>query len=372
MKISIDGRGINWYKGTGIGTYTEKILKHMINKYSEDFFNIYWSGDNYQSFKKENTRIIMTSKRYSRFFEQYFFPHDLNIENPDIYHVPQNGIGLSEYIHCKKISTIHDLIPYIMPETVGKGYLYKFLRDMPKIINLSDSIITVSNQSKKDIIKFFNVDKDKIFSIPLAADEKYKPLDKEHCKNTAKNKYNITKPYILYLGGFSARKNVKSLILAFSKIYNKLNKEYQLVIVGSKKDRAPYLEKLTSTFKIKSNIIFTGFVPEDDLPILYNGSDAFVYPSLYEGFGLPLLEAMSCATPIITSNVSSIPEVVSDSALLIDPSNLDDLSNSIEKLINNSALQKTLSEKGYARSKLFSWEKTASSTFEVYKKLSLI
>ncbi|NEZ47388.1 glycosyltransferase family 4 protein [Clostridium niameyense] len=369
MKISIDARGINWYKGTGIGTYTENILKYMINKNSNYFFNIYWAGGNYNNFKKHNTNILLTSKKYSRFFEQCYFPNNINKLKPDIYHIPQNGIGLCENINCKIVVTIHDLIPYIMPETVGKGYLNKFLREMPKIMYLSDKIITVSQHSKNDILKFFPMDEKKVKVIPLAAGKKYKPLEKNKCLNLLKHKYKIDCPFILYIGGFSPRKNVKSLIISFSKIYNKLQNKYKLVIIGAKKDEGNKLLELTNKLKIASNIIFTDFVPEKDLPIFYNACSAFVYPSLYEGFGLPPLEAMSCGAPVITSNTSSIPEVVGDSCITIDPLNTDDMINSLENLLNNEALQRKLSKNGYERSKLFSWEKTSKLTLDLYNEL---
>lgn len=211
------------------------------------------------------------------------------------------------------------MIPYVLPETVGKGYLKKFLRQMPNIINLADGIITVSNHSKNDILKFFPIDKEKIFVTPLAADDKYKPLEKDKCRYNIKTKYNINNPFILYIGGFSPRKNVSSLIAAFSKIHKNLDRNYDLIIVGSNKDDLDVLKNLSMDLNIKDNVKFTGFVEEEMLPVFYNACDIFIYPSLYEGFGLPPLESMSCGTPVITSNTSSIPEVVGDGGILINP-----------------------------------------------------
>ncbi|MCR1935386.1 glycosyltransferase family 4 protein [Clostridium tepidum] len=369
MNISIDARGINWYKGTGIGTYTEKVLTNMIKENNKDSFNIYWSGENYLKFKEHNTNIILTSRKHNKFFEQTYIPYHLNNAKCDVYHIPQNGIGISENINCKIVVTIHDLIPYIMPETVGRGYLNKFLKEMPKIIELSDKIITVSEWSKKDISKFFPMKKDKIEVIPLAADSKYKPLNKLYCKNVLKKKYGIELPFILYLGGFSSRKNVKSIIEAFEKIYNKLPEKHTLVIVGSKKDEGEKLYEFSRKLKISSNIIFTDFVEEQDLPIFYNGCSVFIYPSLYEGFGLPPLEAMSCGCAVIASNITSIPEVTSDCCINIDPFDVDNMSASMENILKNPELQDKLGKKALERSKLFSWEKTAKNTLNVYKSI---
>jgi len=367
MRIAIDARGINFYNGTGIGTYTENVLKNLINIDNINNYHIFWSGNNYEGMKKDNCKIVMTSKKHQRFFEDHYFPANLLKEKVDIYHMPQNGIGYSQEISCKKIITIHDLIPYLMPETVGKGYLLKFLKEMPIIIGDCDGIITVSEFSKRDILKFFPIDENKIFVTPLAADKKYTPLDKVHCKRHLKDVYNITDPFILYLGGFSERKNVATLLTAFSKIYKDLNRKYNLVIVGGYKDSSQRLLKLTTELKIDSNVIFTGFVPEDHLPIFYNGCDTFVYPSLYEGFGLPPLEAMNCGAPVIASNLTSIPEVVGDGGILINPYDISEISMAIGNLLGNEKLREELSYKGLKRASEFSWQSTALNTLKAYE-----
>lgn len=370
MRIGVDARGITLYKGTGIGTYTENVLKNILNVDKENYYNIYWCGKDYTEYCKENSKVIMVSRKQKSFFEQLYFPTNLIKENIDLYHVPQNGIGLYENIYCKKVITIHDLIPYVMPETVGKGYLNNFLKEIPKLVNNINGIITVSEWSKRDILKFFPiVDENKIFVTPLAADSIYRPMDKEKCAYILNKFYNIKKPFILYIGGFSSRKNVDSLIMAFSKVYKKLNKDYNLVIVGANKDTGDYLTNLSNNLDISSQVIFTGFVPTEHLPLLYNGCDLFVYPSLYEGFGLPPLEAMSCGTCVISSNLSSIPEVIGDGGMLIDPLNIKDLATAIEKVLNDSSLQESLKSKALKRASLFSWEDTAKKTLQAYTKV---
>jgi glycosyltransferase involved in cell wall biosynthesis len=369
MKIAFDARGINWYRGTGIGTYTENLLKSILTLDKINEYTIYWSGADYKSYEKSNTNVKMASKRYHRFFQEHYFPVDIKNNNIDIYHISQNGIGLSENIDCLKVVTIHDLIPYIMPETVGKGYLTKFLRDMPRIIEMSDAIITVSNCSKADILKFFPTNPDKIFVTPLAANTIYKPMQKTHCKNYINKKYGINSNFILYIGGFSSRKNVNLLIKAFERIKPELDENINLLICGARKDEIESLQKTSQNSKVASSIIFTDYIEDCDMPIFYNACEVFVYPSLYEGFGLPPLEAMKCGAPVITSNIPSIREVTNNGAILIDPLDIDDLCSNMYSLMTDNSKREHLSKEGLIASNKFSWLKTAEETLNVYKTL---
>lgn len=368
MKFSIDARGINLYKGSGIGTYTENLLRELLNIDTKNNYSIFWTGENYESYKKDNSKIIFTSKKHGTFYENYYYPNYIEENNIDMHHIPQNGIGLNELYTSSVVVTIHDLIPYILPETVGRGYLQRFLRDMPLIVSNSKIILTVSEYSKRDIMKFFPfVNEEKIFVTPLAANKSYKPLNKSNCVEYIKNKYSISSPFLLYIGGFSTRKNVKELIIAFSKIHKSLKKDYKLVLCGSIKDEGVKLQDLCKELLIDDKIIFTGFIPDDELPLFYNAAELFVYPSLYEGFGLPPLEAMSCATPVITSNSTSIPEVTKDCAILIDPFNKDELASSILNLLNSESLLQEYSQKGYKNSLDFTWRNTAIATLKAYE-----
>lgn len=369
MNIAFDARGVNLYKGTGIGTYTENILKNLADIDIDNVYTLYWAGENESIVKNRNFRYVYVSKRHKRFFEQYYFPHHLKKSGADIYHVPQNGIGINSRIDCIKVVTVHDLIPYLMPETVGAGYLAKFISEMPGIIDTADGIITVSEWSKKDIIRFFPESEGKIYVTPLAADKKYCPLDKNLCRKQIEDKYGVKNDFILYIGGFSRRKNVASLIEAFAGIQNSLTKDYSLVIAGTNKDDFAKLAELCEKNNIRSKVIFTGFLPEEDLPVFYNACEVFVYPSIYEGFGLPPLEAMSCGAPVITSNTTSIPEVVGDAGILIDPKSLEEIKGSLVTILNNEDMKKYYCTKGLLRASNFSWKNTAYRTLEAYNKL---
>lgn len=370
MKISIDARGINLYNGTGIGTYTENLIVELLKIDKDNEYSLFWSGKNYEQYKRENCKIVFTSSKHGSFYENYYFPTFLKDNKIDIHHIPQNGMGLCNNYTTNCIVTIHDLIPYVLPDTTGRGYLERFLKNMPSIINNAKGILTVSEYSKKDILKFFNhIPEDKIYVTPLATNSNFKPLDKDLCRKEVQKKFNFSNPYILYIGGFSSRKNAKDLILAFDRIYKDLKNPYTLLLGGSLKDEGKKLFELSKTLNSRESIIFTGFIDNDFLPTLYNGAETFVYPSLYEGFGLPPLEAMSCEIPVITSNVTSIPEVTGDSCILIDPTNRSELEKALFTLLNDESLKITLSKKGYEKSLQFSWKNTAKKTLEAYKKI---
>ena len=367
MNISVDARGANLYKGSGIGTYIENLLKEIINLDDINKYTIFWSGENYSNFKKSNTSIHLTSKKHGNFYESFYYSSYTNNNNIDLHHIPQNGIGLNSNYQCPCVVTIHDLIPYLMPETVGKGYLERFLKDMPNIINQTKTILTVSEYSKQDVLKFFpKFPSDRIFVTPLAANKNYIPLNRTFCSDYLKYKFQIEGPYILYFGGFSKRKNVKELVLAFDKISSSLKKDYKLLLCGSLRDEGLKLKEMCSQLSTSDKIIFPGFIEDKDVPIFYNSADLFAYPSLYEGFGLPPLEAMSCKTAVITSNLTSIPEVTSDNAILINPFDKDQLASEMLSILNCESKLNEYEERGYTQSLNFTWEKTAELTIKAY------
>ncbi|MGL4990226.1 MAG: glycosyltransferase family 4 protein [Sarcina sp.] len=370
MKILIDSRGASWYRGTGIGTYTHNLLQALISLDRINDYHLFCSGNEYCDYKSTNTKILMSSKKHKTFFEEFYMPKYSKDKNIDIFHVPQNGIGLINNNNCLNIATIHDLIPYVLPQTTGPGYLKNFMKKIPIILEACDGILTVSEYSKNDILKFFpSFPSERIFVTPLAANSNFKPANKDKNLFNVQKKFNFDTKYIMYVGGFSPRKNVQNLLESFNEIYDELNDDIRLLIVGSLRDEGKRLENLSKTFKHANKIIFTGFIEEDYLPVLYSGCSLFVYPSLYEGFGLPPLEAMSCKTAVLASNLTSIPEVVKLSDLLFNPYNTLEFKVKLKTLLNDTNLLNSLSEKCYNLSKEFSWKNTAKSTLFAFNEL---
>lgn len=371
MNIGIDARAARWYRGTGIGTYTYQLIYNInlmdkINRYllflPDENISDLNPGDNI------DIRAIAEDKK-ENFWEEIDIPNILTDTGIDVYLVPQNGIGLPKDKKCPFVITLHDVIPYRMPETVGPQYLSIYSKEIPEIIPRTDAIITVSNYSKEDIAKSFDFPRDKIFVTPLAAEEIYFPRNKTLCRDFVKKKYGIEDKFILYVGGFSPRKNINGLIEAFSFIKNKLSEPVKLVILG-KKGRSYYdYRDRAYSLGLKEDVIFTGYVPVEELPLFYNAAHVFCYPSFYEGFGLPPLEAMACGTPTIASSITSIPEVLGDDALYINPKDVADISEKLLNLIDDKKLHLEMSFKGLKRSSMYSWKRTAVETIEVLSKL---
>ena len=370
MKIGIDGRAAKWYRGTGIGTYTHQLISSL-NKIdtNNDYLIFLPEGSSINKLNSNFKIEPVKSSLKENFWDEVSVPNILDNHNMELYHVPQNGVGLSDNINCLKAITLHDIIPLRMPETVSDRYLKIFNNELPNLLTQCEGIITVSEFSKHDIAKEFNFPENKIYVTPLAAENIYQPMSKCRCKQIIKEKYKIEDNYILYVGGFSPRKNILGLIDAFSLIPSYNRKNVKLVITGKKGFSFDNYKKHVDKLGLTNSVIFTGFIPLEDLPIFYNGSEVLVYPSFYEGFGLPPLEAMACGTPVIASNVNSLPEVCYDSALLIDPYNVDDLSYAIERVLNDSLLMLTMVKKGLMRSLNFSWQDTAQKTVAAYQNM---
>ena len=369
MKIGIDGRAAKWYRGTGIGTYTYQLITNL-SKYDNLNHYLTFIPEDSDLNLKDNFSIEYTKdSSNNNFWDDVKVPNLLENFNMELYHVPQNGVGLSGNVNCPKTITLHDIIPLRMPQTVSNRYLKIFIEEIPKILKNCDGIITVSEFSKLDISKEFNFPLNKIFVTHLAAEEIYKPINRAYCKKFIKEKYKLNDDFILYVGGYSPRKNIIGILDAFSLLKNSLKKNLKVVITGRKGISYEIYRNRAIKLGILDSVLFTDFIPLEDLPIFYNACEFLVYPSFYEGFGLPPLEAMACGVPVISSNVTSIPEVCKNSAILIDPNDIDELSYSMERVLTDSFLKLTMIERGLSTSNNYSWKNTALTTIKAYENI---
>ena len=371
MKIAIDATIIR-KENTGTGFYIINLINglakikdgndyyiFMNNKLSKEFFN----------FENNNFHIINKNfkNRIFRVIWQFFlFPFELKKLKVRVLHSP-NYITPLFKLGFKVIVTIHDLTFYLFSEkfTVTKRLLFKYM--LPLFIKISDKIIAVSNNTKKDILKFFKISERKVI-VTFESYPEYYTYNNDSNDQNILTKYGIGSKYLLFVGMIEPRKNILSILKSFKEIDSDL--ELDLVIAGKKgwyyKEIELYLEKLLR-IGIKNKIIFTGYVSEPELKYLYQNAFIFIYPSIYEGFGLPPLQAMACKVPVITSNLSSLPEVVGNAAIMVNPYDINKISEAIRTLYNDFDKRSELVNKGVIQAKKFSLENFAKNTIDVYK-----
>lgn len=266
----------------------------------------------------------------------------------------------------RSMITIHDLTHVVFPEKHKAKHLFIYNTLLPHSIKSSNKIIAVSQNTKQDIIKIFNIPEEKVTVIYESANDIFKPVKGSESISKIKRKYGIPSKYILFVGTIEPRKNLIRLIEAFNLVKTRKNINYKLVIVGKKGWMYEDVFNSIKELGLENEIVFTDYIPEKDLVYIYNGADIFVYPSLYEGFGLPPLEAMSCGVPVVTSNTSSLPEVVGKAAVLIDPYDVKQLSDAIYWVLTNRGLRENLIGNGLRRARLFSWQKAARELSSVF------
>ncbi|TSC87754.1 MAG: Group 1 glycosyl transferase [Microgenomates group bacterium Gr01-1014_7] len=293
----------------------------------------------------------------------------LNRKRPDILFSPTHYIPGFCPSGIKRICTIFDLSFLHFPEMFTKKDLWQLKNWTKFSIENADHIVTISNFSKQDIMKQYGISKDKItVAYPGYDREEFRIKNSELRIKQIKKKYKIKDSYIIYIGTIQPRKNLIRLIEAVSRIEG-LN----LVVVGKTKGEGRegwMYEDILQTPKrlgIEDKVIFTGFVPIKELPYLISGATAFCLPSLWEGFGIPVLEAMACGTPVIVSNVSSLPELVGNAGFLVDPYSVDQIEQAVRTIISDKKLQQKYSKAGIEQAKKFSWEKTTKTVLKVFE-----
>lgn len=375
MKIGIDARRlVNPYIAIGLYSYTYNLIAglqkidamndytlffHGFRRYYRDLIGHLPFNNN---FHKKVVRI--PSVFFERIMKTKSIPVDYLIGKVDVYH--GTAFDLPSLHHGKSVVTFHDLMFMKHPEFLKPEWVDNLKRETGYSIRKAEIIISVSRCVKEEIVEVFKIPEKKIKVIYEGKSDRFKPVKDKDIIEQIKMKYGISGKYLLYIGNIEPKKNIARLINAFNDMERRGSKDYLLVIAGPKGWYYEYLLKEISDSDRK-RVIFTGSVEDGDLPVLYSGAEVFVFPSLYEGFGLPPLEAMACGTPVIASNAASIPEVVGDAGILVDPFNQDELSHAIYSVLTDNKLRDVLSRKGIERSELFTWEKCAKETLEVYQ-----
>jgi glycosyltransferase involved in cell wall biosynthesis len=365
LRIAIDARKLRDY---GIGTYVRNLLRHLsrVDQTTEYIVLCHNSDCEVVDRLGDNFRAVAESSPGYSLREQVTVPRDLRRERADLFHSPHYVV--SPFTPCKSVVTIHDCIHLRFPQYLPNRLAYAYARSfMWLATNQSNLILTVSEASKRDILEYFTVPPAKIQVIYNGIDERFGEPPLEEDVQRVRERYQLDGPFILYAGNIKPHKNLGRLIEAFHILRNGPEFEpVKLVIIGDEISKYAALRHAVHRYKLHKHVRFFGFVPAGTLAILYRLAMVFVFPSLYEGFGLPPLEAMASGTPVITSNVSSLPEVVGDAAILIDPLKTEAIADALRRVLNDSTLREDLRQRGLERARHFSWDRSIRRVREIY------
>jgi len=369
VRVAIDARKLHDF---GIGTYIRNLLRELgrldhTNEYvllsrQADLTVAEQLGPNFRS-------VLEPSPNYS-IREQFHVPWLLHRLKPDVYHAPH--YVLPPAVRCRKVVTIHDCIHLMFPQYLPNRAAYAYAKaSMWNAAKRSDRILTVSEASKRDILHFFNVPPEKVDVVYNAIDERFWNAPAEEDIARVRERYQLDHGFVLYVGNIKPHKNLVRLIEAFAELRKKSGfDDMKLLIIGDEISKLPALRRAVHSHKLHKHVRFLGYLSDDTLAALYRLAAVFVFPSLYEGFGLPPLEAMASGTPVVTSNVSSLPEVAGDAAVLVDPYDPHAIMDGIRRVLTDSSLAAELRRKGPLRAREFSWERSVQRTRRLYEEVA--
>jgi glycosyltransferase involved in cell wall biosynthesis len=364
VRIAIDARKLHDY---GIGTYVRNLLRQLarIDPSSEyvvlstpaDAALVAQVGANFRA-------VPVGASPYS-IAEQLTVPSVLRRERPDVFHTPH--YVLPPLATCPSVVTIHDCIHLRFPQYLPSRFAYLYARAfMWSAAHRSARVLTVSEASKRDILEFFSIPDDKVTVVHNAIDERFGVPPPEDEVVRVRERYQLHEQYALYVGNIKPHKNLERLIEAFHQLRQEGFPHLRLLIIGDEISKFAALRRAVHRYKLHKHVRFLGFVPDRTLAVLYRLAAVFVFPSLYEGFGLPPVEAMASGTPVVTSNVSSLPEVVGDAAILIDPYDPAAIAEGMRQVLTDPDLRAELIVRGLARAHQYSWERSVQRIHDIY------
>lgn len=386
-KIAVDLRSIESPTGKrGVGYFNRQLFETLLSNPHPNFqFNLltFPKSSLVNKFKigpidkfKSVTALYWPKKGLRKLdpFFSFVWSNALRQIKPDLIHIPFlfELYYLSVPTNIKSVVTLYDIIPLKFPKQYFQNEKAKdWYKQRLEQAKRASKIITISKSSKADIEKMLKIPSEKIAIIYGGVDKRFRKLDQEKAKEKFSQKYKIKNPYILTVSTHSFHKNTSRIFQAFKEyISSTKNFDLTLVVVCKliPKEERDWREELRK-LDIEKRVILTNFVSDEDLPAIYSGAEVFLFPSLYEGLGLPVLEAMACGTAVITANVSSMPEVGGDAPLYVDPQSVSSIRRSIAKVLNDSSFKEQMVKKGFNQVKKFSWEKTSSQTLQVYQEV---
>jgi glycosyltransferase involved in cell wall biosynthesis len=369
VRIAIDARKLRDY---GIGTYVRNLLRELARiDTSSEYVLLCGAADcGLAADLGPNFRAVREPAGAYSVREQFAIPNDLRREHADLFHAPH--YVLPALTPCRSVVTIHDCIHLRFPQYLPSRLGYAYARtSLWTATHRARRVITVSEASKRDILRYFRIPESRIDVIYNAIDERFWQEPSGDEMERVRQRYQLTAPFVLYAGNIKPHKNLERLIEAFHLLRqeNAGLRDVQLLIIGDEISKYATLRRAVHRHKLHKFVRFFGFVSDQTLAALYRLADVFVFPSLYEGFGLPPLEAMASGTPVITSNVSSLPEVAGDAALMIDPYEPAAIADAMRRVLTDAALRADLRARGLARARGFSWERSIRRVHEIYREV---
>ncbi len=381
MTIGVDIRTLMDKYYSGVSNYTFNLLKQILifdneNKYKLFYNSFHQIKERLPEFKQVNAEIIgwnYPNKLLNYFCFKLFNQPKIDVKlGVDLFFMPHiNLISLSG--KKKSVLTVHDLSFLRQPEFFNlRKNIWHSLVNVKKLLSRFDKIIAVSENTKNDIMNLCQINENKIKVIYSGIDEKYKkiPADSPEMEKE-KIKYNLPEKFILFLGNLEPRKNVSGIIMAYDKLRsdNSNLSPFKLIIAGQSGWKSKNIFNIYKKAKFREDIKFINYVSDEDKVYLYNLASVFIFPSFYEGFGFPPLEAMASGTPVVASFTSSLPEILGDAALLVDPYNIADISQAMAKILTSDKIKSSLIKKGLAQASQFRWDNCAKEYLAVFRAL---
>jgi len=371
MKIGIDARMYGAQSTTGIGVYIKKLIDGLSKIDQKNEYYIFLKEPAFSEFQSPANNFIKIKADipWYSWQEQLKLPKILNRYGLDLMHFPHFNVPI--FYRKKFIVTIHDITPKFFPgPNVKKSLIKKIAYRLvfKNAIDKSHKIITISQHTGDNLIKYFKLDKSKLNIIYPGVDQNFSPITNEEVLNKFKNKYNINKPFISYIGVWRDHKNLPGLISAFNQLKSEYKLDYQLVLAGKPDLRYPEIQLAINQSPFKNDIITPGFIPDQELNLFYSASKLFVLPSFAEGFGLVVIESLACGTPVAASSTTSLPEILGDNALYFNPAQSSDMAKIINKILTNESIYKKLAQSIEAESlQKYNWQDCAKKTLQLYE-----
>lgn len=372
MRIAIDATAIPRFMA-GAGVYTYQLIRALAEVEGGYEYVVFARGDAFDDLPRRPAEVrvvhVGVPTRPGRLlWEQLVLPLALRRARIDVLHSPHHTTPVLP-LACRRVVTFHDLTFFLVPERYPTTRRLYFKAVTRASARLADALITPSEAVKGDVVRILHVPAERVTAVPEAAGPAYVPVDSCDALAWVRRKYKLPERYILSVGSLEPGKNRRRLIAACARLRER-GIEHHLVISGQ---RAWHYEgelDIVRQLGLDERVHVLGYVDGADMPALYSAADLFAFPSLYEGFGLPVLESMACGTPVITSNVSALPEVAGDAALLVDPADISGLAEAMERVLTDQALRADLRVRGLERARQFSWERAARETLPVYEKVA--